>query len=480
VKLLLLLAACTVGPDYHRPRAPVPSASAYKEWKLAAPADAIPRGHWWTMFREPELDGLEARLNINNQNILAAIDNYVAAVAQIRAARAAYFPTVTLAPSVSTSRGGFATTGAAGTTTTVGTGGAGTTIGRSGGSRFTEYSLPAEATWAPDLFGRVRRTVAQRKYQAQALAADLENTRLLEQATLAETYFQLRGQDSLITVLEDTVKADEEIVDLTTKSYQLGITSEADVLQAQVTLQTARVQATDAGIARAQFEHAIATLLGVPATSFSLEHRVLRANPPAVPTGTPSQLLERRPDIAAAERSMAAANEAIGIGYAAYFPVLTLTGEAGFASTVLDTLLSWPNRVWALGANLSQTVIDGGLRRANIDLAYAQYDASIATYRQTVLTAVQQVEDQLAALRILVDALEQQRVAVTMAERSLAVERARYASGIDPYVTLMSSQIALLAARETLLTLEIEQMTASVILIQALGGGWNASELPSA
>jgi NodT family efflux transporter outer membrane factor (OMF) lipoprotein len=473
-RAVLLVAACTVGPDYHRPRAPMPAADAYKEWKLAAPADAIPRGRWWTMFREPELDGLEARLNIDNQNIIGAIDNYVAAVAQIRAARATYFPTVTVAPGVTTSRGGFAT--GAGNTNT---GTTGQTVGRPGAARVTSYSLPLEASWVPDLFGRVRRTVAQRKYQAQALAADVENTRLLEQATLAQTFFELRGQDAQIDLLADTVKADESIVDLTAKSYQLGITSEADVLQAQLTLQTARVQLTNAGLARAQFEHAIASLLGVPATSFSLEHRALHPMPPAVPTGTPSQLLERRPDIAAAERSMAAANEAIGIGYAAYFPVLTLTGQAGFAAQALDKLLTWPSRVWALGANLSETIFDGGLRRANIDLAYAQYMASIATYRQTVLTAFQQVEDQLAALRIVADALDQQRTAVAMAERSYAVEKARYASGLDPYITLMTQQIALLSAHETLLSLEIQQMTASVILIQALGGGWDARELPS-
>jgi NodT family efflux transporter outer membrane factor (OMF) lipoprotein len=478
-RLLLVVAACTVGPDYHRPRAVMPAADAYKEWKPASPADAIPRGRWWTMFHEPELDALEARLNVSNQNILAAIDNYVAATAQVRGARAAYFPTLTVAPSVTESRGGFAT-GTNTATTVAGTGTTtGATVGRAGGRRVTSYSLPAEASWVPDLFGRVRRTVHQRQYDAQAQAADLENTRLLEQSALAQTYFELRGQDALIELLQQTVAADQQIVGLTRSSFQLGIASEADVLQAQLTLQTAIVQQTNAGVARAQFEHAIATLLGIPASSFSLPRRSLRAVPPVIPVGTPSQLLERRPDIAAAERTMAAANESIGIAHAAYFPVLTLTGQAGFASSALSSLLSWPSRVWALGANLSETIFDGGLRGANIDLAIAQYDAAIAVYRQTVLTAFQQVEDELAALHILGDALDQQRTAVQMAERSFEVEKARYANGLDPYVTLMTQQIALLSARQTLLTLEIQQMTAAVLLIQALGGGWSTAELPS-
>jgi NodT family efflux transporter outer membrane factor (OMF) lipoprotein len=479
--LVVVAVACTPGPDYHRPRAP--TAPAFKEWKLAAPADAIPRGRWWTMFHEPELDALEARLNITNQNIIQAIDNYVAASAQVRGARAAFWPTVSVAPSVTRSRGGVGrgfTNPGTGTGTTIPTNpgtGTGTTIPTS--SQFTIYTLPAEATWAPDLFGRVRRTVRQRQYAAQQAAADVENTRLLEQSALAQTYFELRGQDAQIELLAATVKADQEIVNLTRSSYQLGISAEADVLQAQVTLQNAIVQQTQAAIARAQLEHAIATLLGVPASSFSLPPRPLRAHPPAIPYVTPSQLLERRPDIAAAERAMASANEAIGLAYAAYYPVLDLTADAGFTSTTLSKLLSWPSRFWSLGATLTETIIDGGLRRANVEQAIAQWDASIAAYRQTVLTAFQQVEDELAALRILGDAIEQQRTGVAMAQRSFEVERARYATGLDPYVTLMTQQIALLTAQQNLITLEIQQMTASVVLIQALGGGWTTAALPS-
>jgi NodT family efflux transporter outer membrane factor (OMF) lipoprotein len=341
------------------------------------------------------------------------------------------------------------------------------------------YSLPAEVSWAPDVFGRVRNTVRQGQYNAQALAADVENVRLLQQSLLAQTFFELRGQDGLVAVLDDTVRANQEIVNLTAASYQLGISNEAELVQARLTLQTARVQATNAGIARAQFEHAIATLTGVPASSFSLPRRALQSKPPAIPVGTPSQLLERRPDIAAAERAMASANAGIGVGYAAYFPVLTLTGTAGFASNGLATLLTWPSRVWAVGTTLAQTLFDGGLRRATIDHATATYLGTVAAYRQTVLTAFQQVEDQLATLRILETAIEEQRTAVQLAERSFELERVRYQTGLDPYVTLMTQQTALLEARQTLIAMEVQQMTAAVLLIQYLGGGWHSADLPT-
>ncbi|NVB80544.1 MAG: efflux transporter outer membrane subunit [Kofleriaceae bacterium] len=476
LRVLLVLAGCTVGPEYHRPPAPVPS--AYKDWKVATPADAIPRGRWWTMFRDPELDGLVVRLNVNNQTIAQAVEDYVAAASQIRAARSALFPTATLSPSASISRGGFVSQSSTGTTVSTPTPGVSMATGGGGGRRVV-YSLPADVSWAPDLFGRVRNTVHQNQYTAQARAADVENVRLLQQSTLAQTFFELRGQDSLIEVLQETVKANEEIVNLTQASYRLGISNEAEVLQAQLTLQNARVQATNAGVARAQFENAIATLIGAPASSFSLPRRPLQASPPAIPHSTPSQLLERRPDIAAAERAMAAANAAIGVGQAAYFPVLTLTGNAGFSSNMLSTLLSWPSRVWALGGTLAETIFDGGLRRANVDIAVANYRSTVAAYRQTVLTAFQQVEDQLAALAILAVVIEEQRVAVEVAEKGFEVERARYATGLDPYVTLMTQQTLLLAARQTLITLEVQRMTASVLLVQALGGGWSTIDLPS-
>ncbi len=472
--------ACTPGPAYHLPTAPVPSAASYKEtlgvWKVASPADGIPRGRWWQMFHDTELDELEARSNVDNQTIAQASENYQAARAQIRAARSQYFPTVTAAPAVNWYRtsatfAGSAAQASAPTSTP--------TSASVPGSRIVSYALPVEASWAPDLFGRVRSTVHQTQYNAQVRAADLESTRLLVQAMLAETFFQLRGQDALIGVLEGLIKTNEEIVGLTRSRYEGGVDSEVSYVAAQATLANVRVQATNAGILRAQYEHAIATLLGVPATTFSLPRRALLATPPAIPTGAPSQLLERRPDIAAAERQMASANATIGIGYAAYYPVVTLNGDAGLLSSTLETLLSWPSRVWSIGATLSETVFDGGLRRATIDQYRAQYNANVAAYRQTVLAAFQQVEDFLAQLRILATSIEQQVVAVGLARRALELATARYRDGLDPYLNVMTQQTALLAAEETLVTLQVARMVAAVLLVHNLGGGWDRSQLPT-
>lgn len=462
-----VVAGCLVGPSYHPPPPPAPTAAQFKEagtWKLARPGDAIPRGRWWTMFGEPELDALQAQLNISNQSIAIAFESYMAARAQIRAARAQYYPTVTAAPEAVWGRSaGVIGTGLA-------TGG---NVGR-----FNAYALPVDVSWAPDLFGRVRSTVRQRQYAAQVSAADLESTRLLAQATLAETYFQLRGQDALQELLDATVAANEQIVEVIRERFERGIESEAVVVQAQLTLETSRVQATNAGILRARYEHAIATLLGAPATDFSLDKRAVLAAPPAIPLATPSQLLERRPDIASAERKMAAANAAIGVGYAAYFPVITLSGSAGLASTALRTLLDWPHRIWAVGTTLAQTIFDAGQRRADIDQAIASYNATVASYRLTVLTAFQQVEDLLAQIRILEQLIEQQHTAVELAERAFAFERDRYEAGLDPYTDLMLQQTALLSARQLLVTLKVQHMASAVQLVQALGGGWERSQLP--
>ncbi|MGN6105697.1 MAG: efflux transporter outer membrane subunit [Kofleriaceae bacterium] len=455
--------SCTPGPRYHVPPTLVPSARTYHElpgsWKLARPADAIPRGRWWTMFREPELDALQARLAIHNQSIAQAIHNYQAARAEIRAARAQYFPTLSVGPSASSSRSGA--------------------ISDDFGVRTTIYSLPADVSWAPDLFGRVRSTVRQRQYGAQQSAADLESTRLLAQAQLAELYFQIRGQDALQELLDATVASNVEVVELTRSRYRNGLENESAVVQAELTLQTARVQATNAALLRAQFEHAIATLLGVPATGFRMPRRALLASPPVIPTGAPSQLLERRPDIASAERAMARANAEIGAGYAAYYPVITLTGMAGFAASELASLLTWPARTWSFAATLAETVFDGGARRAAVDQAIATYHAAVASYRQTVLAAFQQVEDFLARVRVLEVEIAQQRTAVALAERAFELERQRYQAGLDPYIQLMLQQNALLAARQALVTLQVQHITAAVTLVQALGGGWDRSALPT-
>ncbi|MEI9952829.1 MAG: efflux transporter outer membrane subunit [Pseudomonadota bacterium] len=459
---LLLASGCTVGPKYHEPAAPVPRAAAYREgWKLASPSDGLLRGKWWRVFGEPELDALEDRLNLDNQTIKQSFELYMAARAQIRVARSGSLPTVAVNPSATESR----------SSSTLTPGG--------GGQRVSNFSLPLEASWAPDLFGRVENTVRQAQYGAQVSAADLESQRLLEQATLAQTYFEIRGQDALQELLDSTVEADTRILEATQALYATGIGTDVAVAQAEQTLLAVRTQAINAGILRAQYEHAIATLLGVPATTFTIPKRASLASPPAIPTGAPSQLLERRPDIAAAERQMAQANALIGVGYAAYYPTLTLSASAGVSSNALQTLFSWPSHVWALGAGLSETLFDGGLRRATIDQYVASYNADVAAYRQTVLSAFQQVEDSLSQTRILATEIEQQKQVVALAQEAFDLEKARYDTGLDAYLALMTQQTLLLSARQTLVNLQVQAMTSTVLLVQALGGGWNKSDLPT-
>jgi NodT family efflux transporter outer membrane factor (OMF) lipoprotein len=465
--LPLLLGGCTVGPKYRRPPAPVPITSAYKEqravgtWKVASPSDAMLRGRWWEIFHEPELNALEERLNLDNQTIKQAFELYMAARAQIRVAQAGYYPTVGVSPNVTTSQS--------------------SSFGGGGGQRpvTTTFNAPVEASWAPDLWGRVRNAVRQAQYGAQISAADLESQRLLEQATLAQTFFQIRGQDALQELLDSTVETDERVLALTRSLYETGIGTLVAVVQSEQTLQAARVQATNVKIARAQFEHAVATLLGAPATEVSIPKRAELATPPPIPTGAPSQLLERRPDIAAAERAMAQANAVIGIGYAAYYPTLTLSGSAGFASSALATLFTWPSSFWSVGGNISQTVFDGGLRRATVDQLIAQYNATVAGYRQTVLTAFQQVEDFLAQAAILSQVIEEQKQNVALAQRAFELEKYRYETGLDPYLNLMTQQIILLSTRQTLVNLQVQEMISVVLLVQALGGGWERSDLPT-
>ena len=471
-----LVIGCLVGPRYEVPPAPVPHAAHYKEgtWKIATPADAIPRGAWWVMFCQPELDALQAQLNITNQTIVAAAENYLSARAQVRVAEAQYFPTLTFMPSLARGH----SPGVVGANPTSLTGGLTTGGGAGFTGYFKSYVLAGEASWAPDLFGRVRYTVRQRRYTAQAAAADLESTRLAAQAALAETYFQLRGQDALVQLLGATVATNAEILELIRTRYNEGLENESTLVQAEQTLEASRVQATNAGILRAQYEHAIATLLGIPASDFSIARRALLATPPPIPVGTPSQLLERRPDIAAAERRMATANAAVGLGYTAYYPTITLTGALGVASQAVSKLFEWPSRLWSLGANAAQTIFDAGARGANIDSLIAQYNATVADYRQTVLVAFQQVEDLLAQTRILVDVIERQRATVVLAERALALERARYEAGLDPYIDLMTQQTTVLAARQLLVSYEVQRMIAAVQLVQALGGGWDRTALP--
>ena len=481
VALFLALAGCSIGPKYHPPVTSAPpvykeSPTQFKEtdgWKVAQPSDAMLRGKWWEIFNDPELNALEEQLNIDNQNIKQFFENFMAARAIVREARAQYFPTAGTTPSYSrsassanlgASRG--ATSGSSGTATF-------------SGSQSTLYTLPLDISWAPDLWGKVRKTVQENQYAAQLSAADLENERLTEQASLASFFFEIRGQDALQKVLNDTVEADKKSLELTQALYDTGINDQISVVQAQTALQSVQAAAINLGVARAQFEHAIALLIGKPASEFSIPVRPMTTAPPPIPIGVPSQLLERRPDIAAAERNMAAANAVIGIAYTAYYPTLTLTAAGGFESSSLHQLLDWTSRFWSIGGSLSETLFDAGLRRATVNQFIATYNATVASYRQTVLAAFQQVEDNLASVRIESQQIQQLQQAVQSSETYLKLEMGRYETGIDPYLDVVIAQTTLLANQQALVTSQVSQMTAAVQLIAALGGGWDKSQLPT-
>jgi NodT family efflux transporter outer membrane factor (OMF) lipoprotein len=431
------------------------------------------RGKWWEIFKDPELNALEEQLNIDNQNIKQFFENFMQARALVREARSQYFPTVATTPAYSRSassanlgRSRGATTGSSGTATF-------------GGQQSTLYSLPVDISWAPDLWGRVRKTVQEFQYGAQLSAADLENERLTEQASLAVFFFEIRGQDTLQKILNDTVEADKKSLELTKVLYETGIDDQISVVQAQTALQSAQASAINLGLARAQFEHAIAVLIGKPASEFSIPVKPMTTAPPPIPLGVPSQLLEWRPDIAAAERNMAAANAQIGIAYAAYYPTVTLSVVGGSESSTLKHLLDWPSRFWSIGGTLSETIFDAGLRRATVNQFIATYNAGVAAYRQTVLTAFQQVEDNLAAVRILSQQTQQLQQAVRSSETFLKLEMGRYETGIDPYLNVVIAQTTLLTNQQLLATSQVGEMTAAVQLVEALGGGWDRSQLPT-
>jgi NodT family efflux transporter outer membrane factor (OMF) lipoprotein len=457
-----VLVGCNLAPTYTRPSAETPM--AYKEltpadfpstdgWKTAQPQDDVIRGDWWEMFGDPLLSSLEKQVEVSNQTLALAAANYRVAQALVAEARSQMLPTVTTSPSVNV------------TSTSV--------------ARTTSYQLPFTASWEADLWGRIRNTVNASAYEAQATAGDLQNTRLLLQAEVAVDYFELRAQDSQKQLLDGTVVAFRKTLDLTKIRHEGGIASDLDVAQAQTQLQTTVAQDTDLGVLRAQLEHAIGVLVGKPASSFSIPVAPLHSDPPAIPLGLPSQLLERRPDIASAERRAAEANAQIGVARAAYFPTLTLGGDAGFASTSLGSLFSVPSRFWTLGAALAGTLFDGGKRRAVVEQAMASYDGTVASYRQTVLTAFQQVEDELAAVRILSQERLQQDDAVASARTALTRAEDRYKFGVDSYLNVINAQSTLLGNQRTAVAIRLAQMTSSVLLIKALGGGWGASHLPA-
>jgi NodT family efflux transporter outer membrane factor (OMF) lipoprotein len=472
----LLLAACTVGPKYHTPTAETPN--SYKEltprdysqtegWRTAQPSDNALRGKWWEIFNDPELNTLEEQVNISNQNIAAAAASFMAARALVRQARSQFFPTVTTSPSITEQRS------SATNTASLPPGISPTSV------NYTSYSLPFDVSWQPDLFGRVRNTVRSSIAAAQVSAADLENVRLSVQAELAADYYSLRGQDSLQQLLDKTVIDFRQSLELTKVLYETGISSDEAVAQAETQLETTQAQATAVGIARSQLEHAIAALIGRPASTFSVAPEPLNIKPPAIPYGVPSLLLERRPDIAAAERLVAQANAQIGIAQTAYFPLVSLDGSAGFQSTTIASWFTWPSRFFSVGPTLAETIFDAGLRRATVQQFRAQYDQQVANYRETVITAFQQVEDNLAGLRILSVEIQQQDAAVSSATRNLTIANDRYKLGIDPYLNVLVAEELLLTNQETLLNLRTTQMTTSVLLIEALGGGWDASQLPT-
>ena len=502
------LAGCTVGPKYHPPAAIAPTATSYRSvnlqngagiapdgstWKAAAPSDAMLRGKWWEIFGDPELNALEEQVDVNNQNIKQSFDEFMEARALIREARGELFPTASIGPSFKRSRASGNITGATFTSSSTGTAGGtgGTGTGGTGGTgtsstgeatnqgqQSTIWSAPLDLSWEPDLWGRIRNTIHEDQYQAQVSAADLENERLTEQAALAEAYFELRGEDALQTVLNGIVSADRDALKLTQGLYDTGVDNEISVVEAETTLRTAEAAAVAVASPRAQYEHAIATLIGKPATDFHLPFGQANLTPPPIPVGVPSQLLERRPDVAAAERTMAAANAQIGVAEAALFPSVTLTAEGGFEASTVKHWFDWPSRFWTVGPSISQPIYQAGLIDALHQYA-ATYNADVAAYQETVLTAFQQVEDYLAEVRIESEEIAKQRDAVSTAQRYFDMEVDRYKTGLDPYADVLTAQSTLLNDQQAVYTSQISVMTSAVQLVQALGGGWSATDLPT-
>ena len=470
---IMLLSACTVGPDYVKPSVETPP--AYKEaeggakWQIAQPKDDVIRGAWWELFNDPQLNALEAQVVISNQNIAVAEAQYRQALALVQAARAGYFPTVGVNGSATRSRTPFSSGGSSGSSRTSSSAGA-----------INNFLVSGNASWEPDIWGKVRRTVEANEASAQASAADLASIRLSAQTALAQDYFQLCALDAQKKLFAATVSAYQRFLDLTKNRYAGGVASKADVLQADTQLKTTQAQAIALGVQRAQLEHAIAMLIGKSASVFSIPETPLSLAPPTIPVSVPSVLLERRPDIAAAERLAAAANAQIGVAEAAYYPNISLTATGGFEGSQLSNWLTWPNRLWSIGAVVAETVFDAGLRSAQTAQARAAYDASVASYRQTVLTGFQEVEDNLAALRILEEEAMAQDDAVKSARQSLQVSINQYKAGTISALNIITVQTIALNDEQTAVGIAGQRMTASVLLISALGGGWDTSELKRA
>jgi len=484
--IALASTGCTVGPNYKRPSAP--TAPAFKEqppanfkeaqtegWKQSQPGDAYLKGRWWELYNDPALNALEQQVSLSNQNVLQAEAQYREAKAAVGVARSALFPVVTTGPSITVSQSGGGGAGGTGFVSNGSVVGGGTAAA----SIRSSYVIPISASWAPDLWGNIRRGVTANVDAAQTMAANLENAKLLYQAELAQDYFGLHGIDAEADLLARTEASYGEYLTLTQNRFAQGIASGLDVSQAQSQLYGVQSQLIDLGVQRTAYEHAIAILIGKPPAELTIPAAGLSTPPPPVPVGLPSELLERRPDIAAAERQVAAANEQIGIAMAAYYPTLTLGGSGGLASSAIRTLFSWPSRFWSVGPQLAETLFDAGRRRSIVAEERAAYDASVDAYRQTVLTAFQQVEDNLAALHVLANENDKVQDTIHAAQDALTISDAQYRAGTADYLTVISAQATLLNAQSTSVQILTRRLTASVALIQALGGGWNAAELPS-
>jgi NodT family efflux transporter outer membrane factor (OMF) lipoprotein len=464
VLAIMMMTGCMVGPKYARPSVPAASTDIYKEsdgWKAAQPSDQLSRGNWWEIFGDPQLNTLEDELTKSNQDLKVAQARFQEARAIVRYNRAAEFPTISTQPGIASIRDSGNQPYLPATSTT------------------GEFVLPFDLSYEVDVWGRVRRTVAASREEAQATAGDLASVGLSLHAELAYDYFELRSADAQKQLLDDTVKAYREALQLTTNRFDGGAAPKSDVAQAQTQLETTMVQDTDVEVQRAQFEHAIATLLGKPPAAFSLPASPLHVQPPDISAGLPSQLLERRPDIASAERRVAEANEQIGIARAAYFPTITLSATAGFEGNSITNWFTWPSRFWAVGPSMLETLFDAGRRHATSQAALANYDGTVASYRQTTLTALQQVEDNLAALRILEQEARQQQDATASAQESLQIFTNRYIGGVDPYLQVITAQTIALQNERNDVDILRRRMDASVLLIKGLGGGWNASQLPT-
>ncbi len=469
---VVVLSACSVGPDYQRPAAPVPA--AFKEappagWKFGTPADAIDKGAWWSIYNDPELDRLEREVDISNQTLAQAVAAYAEAQALVQQARGQLFPTVSLTPgmTVENQSGSLSSGGLVNTSSIQGK-----------GAR-TNFSLESNADWTIDVWGKIRRTVESDVAGAQASAADIANARLSAQATLAIDYFNLRASDSLQKLLDDTVKQYARALQITQNQYAAGTAAKSDVLTAQTQLQTTQAQAINVGVARAQYEHAIAVLTGHPPADLTIPPGALATTIPQIPTTVPAALLERRPDIAAAERAMQQQNALIGVAIAAYYPDVSLTALYGYSGNPLGSLIQLANKVWSVGGTAAETLFDGGIRGGQVAAARAVYDQAVANYRQVVLTAFQGVEDNLSGLRILQDQASAEDAAVASAQQAVQIALNEYLAGTQAYTTVITAQTTALSNEESALSIRQTRLTDSVALIEALGGGWDTTQLPS-